>query len=547
MGGIFMLETNAIFTRKEPELETTNCIIEKVIRLSGAEFDRFSKNLLRDWDFIRDNPIARSYDEEGRCHCLLVVGEGRRDGILVNPEGSSYARYSAFMPNAEAFLNVGQYSALAALNKKLTAIVDFIATVGGAGDPAGRGVVNLQDEGFTFGIDFMTNNTLRSTMLDMLNERPGIRDWELDGGQLIVYREMGGNAVLAAEDISDPSVTSADMYAYGYTWDGMIPLGNERALELFDARHEIFRLYENDAEGLITAREEIQDHDGLFGTEDPAWEKSERTQPLQAFVMNSEKYSNGEAVGEWLTLPADSDTLQGLLERIGVEKPSEVDFSAGVQSAFTVTALRMPIEDDLREYISTHDSLDELNMLASIIDDMEDYELDKLQAILSTNMADLSGGDIKAIINLLCEENFTAFDFIYADNEDALGRWYADMEDEIPEGVSFAEHGRHCVKAEDGKFVPDLDGYIKRIHKNVVLAYDGVVSDEHKIVEAALRGMYPNKPERGSEQGSSEKPSVMDEIKASRQKPRESKARAASKAKDWDVQKTKKNKGGHDL
>jgi hypothetical protein len=123
----FMLQTKAVFRRKDTEIEATDCVIEKVIRLSGVEFDRFSRNLMNDWDFIRDNPIDRSYDSEGRCHCLLVVGEERRDGILVNSEGSSYARYSALLPNAEDFLTVGQYPALAALNQKLTDIVDHIA------------------------------------------------------------------------------------------------------------------------------------------------------------------------------------------------------------------------------------------------------------------------------------------------------------------------------------------------------------------------------------------------------------------------------------
>ena len=293
------------------------------------------------------------YDDEGRCHCLLVVGEGRRDGILVNPEGGSYARYSAFMPNVEAFLSVGRYSALAELNKKLVTMVDTIAGQAGVATPDGRGVVNLNDWGEMLNIDFATNNTLRSTVLEMLNNRAEIRDWELDKNELIVWRALDGH-VLSAESISDPTTTLTDMYAYGYTWDGMIPLGKERALELFDEGYEVFRLYENDAEGVADSREAIENFDGLFGTEDPAWVKPERDQPLQAFIVNREKYNQGEAVGEWLTLPADADTLHGLFERIGIEKPSE--------GAFMVTAIRVPLEEHLRDRVSKYDSLDELNI-----------------------------------------------------------------------------------------------------------------------------------------------------------------------------------------
>ena len=188
-----MLETKADFRRKDIAIEAADCVVEKIIRLSGAEFDRFSRNLMREYDFLRDNKIDSVIDDKGRIRCLLVTGEGRRDGILVNTEGSDYARCSAFMPNINDFLTVGRYSALAKLNKKLTAMVDYIAEVGGTGNPEGRGVIDLLDEAVSFGIDFMTNGALRSTVLTMLNERPEIRDWELDGSQLIVYRKLPGN------------------------------------------------------------------------------------------------------------------------------------------------------------------------------------------------------------------------------------------------------------------------------------------------------------------------------------------------------------------
>ena len=71
--------------------------------------------------------------------------------------------------------------------------------------------------------------------------------------------------------IEDRTVTRSDMIAYGYTWEGMIPLGREKALELFDEGRGIFRLYENDAEGMVDSREEIDEFDGLFGIEDPTW------------------------------------------------------------------------------------------------------------------------------------------------------------------------------------------------------------------------------------------------------------------------------------
>jgi len=37
-------------------------------------------------------------------HCLLVTGEGMEDGVLVESEGSSYARYSSFVPSVKEIM-----------------------------------------------------------------------------------------------------------------------------------------------------------------------------------------------------------------------------------------------------------------------------------------------------------------------------------------------------------------------------------------------------------------------------------------------------------
>ncbi len=97
------MRTRAIFHRKEPCLETEECAIEKVITLSDVEFDQFQQRLLNDYDFLLENRDLMRV-ENGVTHCLLVMGTSSEDGILVNSEGSSYARYAAYFPNAKSFL-----------------------------------------------------------------------------------------------------------------------------------------------------------------------------------------------------------------------------------------------------------------------------------------------------------------------------------------------------------------------------------------------------------------------------------------------------------
>ena len=66
----------------------------------------FSKNMLKDYEFIKNSKDQMYIDRNGIFHCILVVGEGKQDGILIEAEGYSYSRYSAFLPNAADFLSV---------------------------------------------------------------------------------------------------------------------------------------------------------------------------------------------------------------------------------------------------------------------------------------------------------------------------------------------------------------------------------------------------------------------------------------------------------
>jgi len=482
-----MIELKAVFKCKEPEIETMNCVVDKVVRLSEKDFISFSKGLTKDWGFILDNQIDTIVDKEGKYHCLLVLGEGQRDGILVNSEGFNYARYSAFIPNAESLLTDGRYPALAELNKKLTDVADFVAT------KIGEYAFNLQDLKEMSGVDFTHNDSLQLTLLRMLQDRPEIKRIEIDKNELMVY--YIDSDMKTAEELADPSVTMTDMYAYGYGWDGMIPLSKERALELYDSGHEVFRLYENDAEGAADNRGDIKSFEGMFGIENPTWEKPEHEPPLQVFILNRKSYDYGKPSGEWLTLPADANTLQGLFERIGIDKPSE--------NSFTVTAVRVR-DDYIRDYISKYDSLDELNMLASYLNDMEDFETDKLQAVLTHKGSMIKGGT-EAIINLLDPENFDAFILIDADDAEELGRYH---KDEKLEEISFEEYGKQIIKDEGGVFTEQ--GYLYFRYKEITPEYTGIVPDEYRITGEALRGLRSK---------AQEKTSVLKQIKDSQKNP----------------------------
>ena len=531
----YMLQTKAVFMRKDTGIEPKDCVIDKVIRLSGAEFDQFSRGLLREWDFLRDNPIENIIDGEGRYHCLLVVGEGRRDGILVNTEGGAYARYNAFMPNAEDFLTVGRYPALAELNTKLTQIVDIIAEHVGEGSADGRGVVDLERWETLIGIDFTPNAVLIDTVINMLCDRPEIEGVELDKNELIIYRNTEVLEPPAA-DLTDPTVTKTDMYAYGYGWDGMIPLGEERALALFDSGHEVFRLYENDAEGAADSRDDIESFDGLFGVEDPAWVRPEPEQEplLQVFILNRESRDRGEPSGEWLTLPVLPGDLGEVFTRIGIDRPSE--------GAFIITAVRVR-DDCVRDHISKYDSLDELNLLASYMDAAENYyEYDTFRAVLASGVAQVGNG-VSALINLLDTNNMECFELIAAANDvESLAVYYDRENDEKPDDINFEDYGKYCVREEGGRFTEW--GYIKQKYNDFSQRYNSVVPEEYQITGMALHALRLGKLERGGKDEKpsvekagnlpAEKPSVLKQIKAAREMPGKPRKTAPGKSKKKD-------------
>lgn len=98
------MKTNAKMNRKDTDIRSDPCIIEDIVELDGTAYAQFRSNLLQDYDFIGDRKDLMRKNDSG-WHCLLVLGKGQNDGVLVESEGYSYARYSAYLPEARDFVN----------------------------------------------------------------------------------------------------------------------------------------------------------------------------------------------------------------------------------------------------------------------------------------------------------------------------------------------------------------------------------------------------------------------------------------------------------
>ena len=96
--------TTAPAIKDVDEIRTDECKIEAVVVLDAEEFADFRRRLFVTRDFIVDNHDYMYLDRNGISHCLLVLGDGQPDGILVDSGLSQHAKFTSFLPNAVDFM-----------------------------------------------------------------------------------------------------------------------------------------------------------------------------------------------------------------------------------------------------------------------------------------------------------------------------------------------------------------------------------------------------------------------------------------------------------
>ncbi len=87
--------------------------------------------------------------------------------------------------------------------------------------------------------------------------------------------------------LPDGMIGLSEMHEYGYTWEEMLPLTKETALELFDHDLPVYQLHKDGSETLIGGREQITEHEGIFGIEKNDWENERELRSMQAELAES--------------------------------------------------------------------------------------------------------------------------------------------------------------------------------------------------------------------------------------------------------------------
>ena len=164
------LKFNSTLNHKVNSYKTYEISVEKVITLYGNSFNRLKNDALNDNPYIAENRDLMYIDSDDVAHCLLFVDYDTGDGILVESEGSEYARKSQFIPNARALLESNELTAAETrLHSSLRKIADKIAELAHCGETSFTFDKLLEES------DLDVKSVLRDAVTAMLREREDIQ------------------------------------------------------------------------------------------------------------------------------------------------------------------------------------------------------------------------------------------------------------------------------------------------------------------------------------------------------------------------------------
>lgn len=194
---------------------------------------------------------------------------------------------------------------------------------------------------------------------------------------------------------------------------------------------------------------------------------------IEICVTNLGRYVEGVYVWGRLALPTDQETVQALLARIGVDgrRYEEIIISDSESPVSGLTGC-----------IGELSTIDELNYLAALIDEMDDGDLEKLEAAIACGEYT---GSVKDLINLT--QNLDCYEYIPGvKNDEDMGRYMVDELDalQVPEHIKpyldYEYYGRD-VRLEDGGQFTD-QGYVASTQDSFTEHYDGRdIPEEYRV------------------------------------------------------------------
>lgn len=127
------MKFKANFVEKPANFQMDDCQIEKVVELSHEDFCRLKITPLADQPFLAEHRDCM-FSRDGVIHCLLALGQGSNDGVLIDAEKYEYARLAAYIPGVRDIVNA-----------KMDWAADFIIRWGTENTASGSWCVYFED------------------------------------------------------------------------------------------------------------------------------------------------------------------------------------------------------------------------------------------------------------------------------------------------------------------------------------------------------------------------------------------------------------------
>ena len=164
-------------------------------------------------------------------------------------------------------------------------------------------------------------------------------------------------------------------------------------------------------------------------------------------MTNLGKYNEGQLVYERVAFPTDTETVQAALKKIGIDGIRYEEFFIADYDG------SMP---QLHKHLGEYESIDELNHLACLLSELNEYELEVFEAVMDSGEYT---GSVKDLIYLA--QNLDSYNF-YSDihTEEELGRMYIQELEAVPvpehliDYIDYETYRRDAQINKDGHLAP---------------------------------------------------------------------------------------------
>ena len=150
--------------RRRSEIIEEPCLVTDIIELPESEYASLYQDLIKERGYLAKRSDIDAFVDGQRC-CVLVLGEGQEDGILVDTQGKSIAYLSSFIPNARTIVR-----------NHIRQLADYVASEGTEHTEDGRWANTYDELYYHFGANITDANGNGKLLREELQRRDEVNE-----------------------------------------------------------------------------------------------------------------------------------------------------------------------------------------------------------------------------------------------------------------------------------------------------------------------------------------------------------------------------------